>query len=361
MKVERQSNIELLRILAIMGVIVLHYGNPSIGGGLSYVKEGSINSYVLYLLISLFACAVDLFMIISGYFMCNSKAISLWKPLKLIIQVIAFRIGLYLFSLVISGGGLSIKTLLGRFIPANYFVILYCTVYVLSPFINVLFEKLSLKSLKQLMICCFLLFSVYPTMVDVLSEFTGKQFLGLSSIGMYGSQWGYSVINFMLMYMIGAYIRKCDFKINFLSSNKLFAFLGVFLGVLFLWARMNDITGFFTEKSAWEYCNPILILEAITIFILFRKMHIGVKGFINRFAGGAFTVFLLHDRFIRRIGIEHYVNDNVIIMILHIIVSVVAIYFICFLVYIIYDKIENKVFSLFSQKIKLPLLKIESR
>ena len=77
MKVERQSNIELLRILAIMGVIVLHYGNPSMGGGRSDVKESSINSYVLYLVISLFACAVDLFMIISGYFMCNSKAINL--------------------------------------------------------------------------------------------------------------------------------------------------------------------------------------------------------------------------------------------------------------------------------------------
>ena len=141
----------------------------------------------------------------------------------------------------------------------------------------------------------------------------------------------------------------------------MFAFLGVCLGVLFLWAKMNDTTGFFTERSAWEYCNPILIFEAVTIFILFKKMNLGVKGLINRFAEGVFTVFLLHDRFIRRIGIMHYVNENVIIMIFHIIVSVVAIYFICFLVYIIYGRVENKVFSLFSQKIKLPLLKIESR
>lgn len=29
---ERQSNIELLRILAILGVVVLHYNNPAIGG-----------------------------------------------------------------------------------------------------------------------------------------------------------------------------------------------------------------------------------------------------------------------------------------------------------------------------------------
>lgn len=29
---DRESNIELLRILAMFGVIILHYNNPSIGG-----------------------------------------------------------------------------------------------------------------------------------------------------------------------------------------------------------------------------------------------------------------------------------------------------------------------------------------
>jgi len=36
---ERQSNIELLRILASMGVIVLHYNNPLIGGVLRMLKK----------------------------------------------------------------------------------------------------------------------------------------------------------------------------------------------------------------------------------------------------------------------------------------------------------------------------------
>lgn len=29
---DRESNIELLRILAMLGVIILHYNNPYIGG-----------------------------------------------------------------------------------------------------------------------------------------------------------------------------------------------------------------------------------------------------------------------------------------------------------------------------------------
>lgn len=31
-KEQRQSNIELIRILAILGVIIMHYSNPKMGG-----------------------------------------------------------------------------------------------------------------------------------------------------------------------------------------------------------------------------------------------------------------------------------------------------------------------------------------
>ena len=50
----RESSIELLRIFAMIGVILLHYNNPSIGGGLSFVKNGSINYWFLNIVESLF-------------------------------------------------------------------------------------------------------------------------------------------------------------------------------------------------------------------------------------------------------------------------------------------------------------------
>lgn len=34
-KSKRKSNIELLRILSMLGVIILHYNNKTIGGGYS--------------------------------------------------------------------------------------------------------------------------------------------------------------------------------------------------------------------------------------------------------------------------------------------------------------------------------------
>ena len=206
-KKERQSNIELLRILLIIGVIILHYNNKTIGGGFEYVKYESIIFYILYILESVFICAVNLFMLISGYFMCTSYKRNLWKPIELVVQVILFSLGIYFFKIILKTDDFSIKSLFGRFVPANYFVILYIVVYFFSPFVNKLLYSLDNKQLKLFVITSVLLFSVYPTLVDIFRELTGKEWNGLSSIGMYGSQWGYSVVNFLLMYILGAYIK----------------------------------------------------------------------------------------------------------------------------------------------------------
>ena len=71
----RQTNIEILRIILIVGIIVLHCCNPSIGGALKYVEQGSINFYVLHILVSTFACGVNCFMLITGYFSADNYKI----------------------------------------------------------------------------------------------------------------------------------------------------------------------------------------------------------------------------------------------------------------------------------------------
>ena len=96
-KAKRQSNIELLRIMTMCGVIVLHYNNATIGGGLAYAQ--GINLVILYYLESLFACAVNLFVLISGYFMYTKQKRTLDKPFELLVQVILFGEIFYLLLL----------------------------------------------------------------------------------------------------------------------------------------------------------------------------------------------------------------------------------------------------------------------
>ena len=202
-KAKRQSNIELLRIMTMCGVIVLHYNNATIGGGLAYAQ--GINLVILYYLESLFACAVYLFVLISGYFMYTKQKRTLDKPFELLVQVILFGEIFYLLLLLVQHEPFKINDFFKRLIPSNWFVILYITIYFVSPFLNLAIQKIEEEGLlTKFMVILIFLFSIYPTCVDVLGEITRKEYVGLSSIGMYGSQWGYSIINFSLMYIIGA-------------------------------------------------------------------------------------------------------------------------------------------------------------
>ena len=359
-KKERNSNIELLRILAIMGVVVLHYNNPRIGGGIAYAKEGSLNFYILYFLESLFVCGVNLFMIISGYFMCESKKRNIWKPIELIIQVILFSEVLYIGKVLAGNTVFSIKNFVAMLLPANYFVIFYCLVFILSPFINVMIEHLSMKFFRLLIIISFAVFSVYPTIIDVFGELRGSEYVGLSSIGAYGSQWGYTIVNFVLMYLIGAFIRKWNREIVNVSILKLIGGLLGCIAIIMAWARINDRIGFFSERSAWEYCNPFVILEAAIILCIFLRIDFGKNKVLNKLAEATFTVFLFHQVFIRHLKIEEFVTGNTALMILHIIVCPVIIYLVCFGVHWIYHLIMNPIFKALSERIKIPLLDIDS-
>lgn len=70
---ERNSSIELLRIIAIMGVVGLHYNNATIGGGFRYVREYSVNQLYLYFTDNIFVSAVNVFIIISSFFYAVHK------------------------------------------------------------------------------------------------------------------------------------------------------------------------------------------------------------------------------------------------------------------------------------------------
>lgn len=345
----RKSNIELLRILTMMGVIVLHYNNPQIGGGIAYANGA--NLYVLYGLESLFVCAVNLFILITGYFMCKSSKRTLIKPLELVVQVIVFKELMYICKVIINQEALSIVEILKNLIPSNWFVILYITLYLLSPMLNIISDKaVEKKVFGKFIAVCIGVLSVYPTGVDLLQEVTGKNIIGLSTIGAYGSQWGYSIVNFTLMYLIGAYIRNTDFNDTRIRIRLIRLLLCV--GGLIVWAKINDITGFITERSAWAYCNPIVILIAIEVFLIFVSLDIGANKIINEFAKAAFTVYLAHNSILHIVNIEKYVTSSWFIMLAHIAISTVLIYLFCWFLYEIYEKVTRPIYNFIC--IKLP-------
>lgn len=124
------------------------------------------------------------------------------------------------------------------------------------------------------------------------------------------------------------------------------------LVVIICWSYINNITGFKEERSAWSYCNPFVIIEAIFVFMIFKSIKLKSK-IINKLARGCFFTFLLHTKFYNFIGIELFVKKHFLVMIIHIIVSAVSIYLICYICFIIYEKISTPIFNFLKNKIGL--------
>lgn len=338
---ERESSIELLRIISAMGVILLHYNNPAIGGAFIFVEEGSINHYYLFLTQNIFICAVNVFIIISGYFLCTTEKRNFIKVVELIIQVIFFNGIYYLFAIVFNSAQVNFSGVINCFIPKNYYVILYSALYLISPYLNIVMKQLNRIRLRKFVIINFVLFSLYTIFVDYASAFTGLNLGELSTIGLNGSSAGYTIVNFVLVYIIGAYIRENDILVN---KKK----VSLFLLFLIFTMQMMTIVEFksgLESNIVWNYNNPIIIIMAACILLLFRQIKIWSK-VINELAKGAFTCFLFHTTILPWFKIKQMVTSSLFILVVNQLMMVSVIYLTSYIMY--------KVYSFFSK----PLIKI---
>lgn len=351
-KKQRASNIELLRILIMLGVVILHYNHADIGGGFQLVKHDSINYYLMYVLESASIVAVNLFVLISGYFMVNNQRRDIFKPLTLLLQVVVFKETLYLVRLVVEGGHPELQKLLMNLVPKNYFVILYVALYLISPYLNLLLHSLDEKGQKRLLVILLLLFSVEPTCVDLLNEFLGSEQMGLSMIGLYGSEWGYSIINFALLYLIGAYLKLHEVPLDRVPLWKLLGGYLLFMGIDTVWSLANEHMVRYEARSAYSYCNPLVICGAVLLFALFRKIRIKNNVVINLFAKASFTVYLVHSALLPFCKISEFVNRSPLIYLAHVLLTIISIYLISWVMFVVYDFASKYFFAFLQSKIR---------
>ncbi|WP_029321900.1 acyltransferase [Butyrivibrio sp. AE3004] len=332
----RQSNIELLRILATCGVIILHY-NSIAGGGFFSALDKSVNQFILIFLESISICAVNVFVIITGFFLSKTNIRDFMKPLGLLAQVFVFAVLAFAIQKIIMPGKVTIDTFFEFLYSSNWYVYVFVALYLISPFINVMWNALNAAGKRILLAFSVFLFSIYPTFIDILKFWTGRQLNGSSSIGLEGSQAGYTIVNFILMYIIGAFIREMS-EGEMPQMPKLLSRYFICLCLDMAWAFADGIRQGkeIYETVAWNYSNPFVIAEAAIVFMIFLKLNIRYNKIINMLAASSFTVYILHLRFLGLLKIGSFAKGNPVIMILHAALCVAGTYLICFVINYIY-------------------------
>ena len=346
----RNSNIELLRIFLSVLVIILHTNNPSDGGVIEYAKEISYQAELLTLVTELVAiCAVNTFVIITGYFLSSTDKRNPWKIVELFFLCALFSGLKYLVIQIVDGESVQFGDVLFRCIPNNYYITLYSVIYLISPLINKAFLN-SKKKVWQYTIGILILFSVIPSILSIVSEVWGQTFNGLSTIGNGGAQGGYTVVNFAMMYVIGLCIRRNDEKVVSTPLWEYIALEAVILVLLVFWEHIHIQIEDTIWGSVLNYYNVLVVLEAIVLFCIFRKLNICSK-VVNEIARCSIIVYLFHGAFVLTISYRDIIASNGILLSeLFIIIISVGIFFACYPLWKLYEISFGKLFGDISRR-----------
>lgn len=273
---ERNSNLELLRIVSIIMILILHYLNRNMGGALKNTLEGTTNYYVIRFIESLSIIAVNCFVLISAYFMVNKDIIKLNKIINLIFISIFYGCILYIVSIVIKIQQFNLQSFGKSLIfiyGSKWFLGSYIILCLLSPFLNKIIKALNRDNYKKLLIIVIIAFSIIPTLFSQVS---------------YNDR-GYGVLNFITLYFIGGYLRL-HYQVN---KSRLYYFI-VYLLCSLMTTLMVISKIKIIDDIWWCYNSIFNIISSISLFLFFLKLNI--KSYvINYLATFCFPIYIIHS------------------------------------------------------------------
>ncbi len=216
---------------------------------------------------------VNIFILISGYFAIKWK---LKKLLGLIFQVYFWTFVVY-FALLISGCiSFDMKGLvlhLNALLFEYWFIPSYLLLYLVSPILNKFVESTSRTELRNFII-------VYYVVQTYWALFAQAPF-----------GWGYDMTSFIGLYLIGRYIRNYKIGINYKTKHLLCLLMCLYLVNTLL--SMGEVFVHGSTIRVSQYNSPLVIMEAVIIFLLFERINIESK-FINWISSSVLSIYLLH-------------------------------------------------------------------
>lgn len=277
----RDSNIELLRILSMVMIIGHHF---AVHGGF-YFDSDRITGNMLFLQwLSLGGkIGVNLFVLISGYFLVTSPGLRLGRVVKFWLQVFFYSVVIYLLCALTGIVPFTGRELLRALFPILsgqwWFAGSYFVMYLLSPLVNRLLRGLSAR--KHLLLLGILAALWY--VIPVLSWLPER---------LRDPVW------FLFLYCIAGYLRLHGVAAKGRARTWLTLGVGALL-LSFIWAvvLLSFRTGSQShyETAYFNTWHPLMLLPAIGLFLGFAAMKPRHIPAVNAVAAAAFGIYLIHD------------------------------------------------------------------
>lgn len=271
----RESNMELLRLICILLIISGH-----IVGAHSYDTMGDNSYYINHFFRSFTIVAVNVYVLISGYFGIKLNMKKLWN---INMMVTVYSMLFLIFSLWIGFHEFALRKDILYLFPVitkqYWFITIYFVLCFLSPFLNLYIEKANKKNLENLLLTLFGCFCLLPTLSFLLD------FPSITADA------GYGIVNFCFLYLLGRYIRLYYVR----HYSKYFYLIGYGITAIALCIfqlSYSYILGF-SFTSLLSYDTFFVLVGAIFLFMFFREIKIKKK-WINYAATFCLSAYVIH-------------------------------------------------------------------
>ena len=268
----RESNFELLRIVCMLFVVMQHFWGHALYPELQSSND-TTSPAASFITLGFLYIAVNCFVLISGFFRIRT---TVHRFIRFTFLVVFYNF-LSLAYVRIAGGGTIDLLLIFKTFKHCYnnwwFVSCYVYLMLLAPIINKAIEH----------------FSQRQCLHSIMFVGIADLFLGY----LMKMDNGYSVIHFIFLYVLGAYISKYSSLLDKLTRLQS---LSIYIACALLWGIIAYAT---SGKNVYlmtniSYNNPLIVIGALSFFVLFRNIHFKSK-IINKIASFAIASYLLQD------------------------------------------------------------------
>lgn len=291
---ERMANLELLRIVAMLLIVVLHFLGK--GGWLTELTEPSLpqTGYVAWGMEALAIGSLNVYMLLSGYFLIEGS-FRVKRLLQLFLQVLFYSITIGVIAAAfgyLPEEGFSIYYLATLCLPVStnhyWFMTAYFFMYLFMPLLALGVKKLTKKQFQIVLSLLIFVVCIVKSVVPIPLS-TDMQ--------------GYDCIWYMCVFLVAAYIRL--YGVPFFKNvwRSLLVYLasaaGIFaltLALRFLYLRTGKLSNMLTVS--YNYNHILTLLASAAFFCLF--CHIKIKDgafsrFVCRIAPYTLGVYLWHE------------------------------------------------------------------
>jgi hypothetical protein len=288
----RQLNFEILRIVAMIMIVSLHYlvkggilGNPA-------RADMTVTGYAAWLIDAFCLVSVNVYVLISGYFSTVDDDV-VKRPLKIWKQVLFYSVVIGIIAMLTGIQQFDLYRIFNYVFPVvtehYWFATSYILLCLFMPFLGRGVNSLDKKQLLYIIMSMLLFFSIAKTFIPMQLPW---------------DKYGYDVLWFVALYLTGAYIRKYGLKCMRGKTVPVFVYIG---SVVIIFASFVVIRHIFFNTGKLEdfidygysYNYLFCYTGAVGLFVAFSRLKTKLlekfRRQIEMLSSATFGVYLIHE------------------------------------------------------------------